>query len=131
MKLYSLLLSYSRNCRTENMKDIPKVLARIYHIPCSTHRYIRMSSPKQQDTVSSVTEGTAPESWSKVSCRCCVSSEVEPLVLIQLAENVEPSTKQWIMAMISAPIKAGGEGRLQINPCKVELGIQHSAAPII
>lgn len=78
-----------------------------------------MSSPKQQqDTLSSVAEAMAPESWSKVSCPCCVSSEVEPLVLIQLAENVEPSTKQWIMAMISAPHKAGGEKRLQLNPCK-------------
>lgn len=78
-----------------------------------------MSSLKQQqDSISSVAETVAPESWSKVICPCCVSSEVEPLVLIQLAENVESNTKQWIMSMISAPNKAGGERRLWINPCK-------------
>ncbi|XP_017329518.1 anoctamin-10 [Ictalurus punctatus] len=75
-----------------------------------------MSSPKQQqDSVSSVAEAMAPESWSKVSCPCCVSSEVEPLVLIHLAENVESSTKQWIMSMISAPHKAGG-AHLLVHP---------------
>lgn len=77
-----------------------------------------MSSPKQQqDTVSSGAEAAVTESWSKVTCPCCVSSEVEPLVLIQLAENVDPSTKQWIMATISACHKAGGERRLLLNPC--------------
>ncbi|KAI5105450.1 hypothetical protein C0J45_5122, partial [Silurus meridionalis] len=67
-----------------------------------------MSSPKQQDTISSIAEAMAPQSWSKVSCPCCVSSEVEPLVIIQLADNVESNTKEWIMAMISASHKSGG-----------------------
>ncbi|XP_058252824.1 anoctamin-10 [Hemibagrus wyckioides] len=75
-----------------------------------------MTSPKQpQDSVSSLAEAISPESWSKVSCPCCVSSEVEPLVLIQLAENVEANTKQWIMAMISAPNNAGG-AHLLVHP---------------
>ncbi|KAB5571538.1 hypothetical protein PHYPO_G00226070 [Pangasianodon hypophthalmus] len=75
-----------------------------------------MSSLKQQqDSVSSMAEAVAPESWSKVSCPCCVSSEVEPLVLIQLAENVESNTKQWIMDMISAPNRAGG-AHLLVHP---------------
>ncbi|KAM9470538.1 anoctamin-10 isoform 1-T2 [Clarias gariepinus] len=75
-----------------------------------------MSSPKQQqDTVSSVAATVSPESWSKVSCPCCVTSEIEPLVLIQLAETVDSSTKQWIMAMISASHKAGG-AHLMVHP---------------
>lgn len=72
-------------------------------------KFIRMYSPKQQqDTI-------APETWSKSSCPCCVSSEVEPLVIIQLAENVESNTKRWIMDMISAPNKAGG-AHLLVHP---------------
>ncbi|KAK3565135.1 hypothetical protein QTP86_034392 [Hemibagrus guttatus] len=75
-----------------------------------------MTSPKQQqDSVSSLAEAISPESWSKVSCPCCVSSEIEPLVLIQVAENVESNTKQWIMAMISAPNNAGG-AHLLVHP---------------
>ncbi|KAI4893379.1 hypothetical protein NFI96_022497 [Prochilodus magdalenae] len=71
-----------------------------------------MSSPKPQEGVSGLSEAVGPESWSKVSCPCCISAQVEPLVLIQLADNVQPSTKQWIMAMISAPQKSGGAGLL-------------------
>ncbi|XP_026991433.1 anoctamin-10 [Tachysurus fulvidraco] len=75
-----------------------------------------MTSPKQQqDSVSSLAEAISPESWSKVGCPCCVSPEVEPLVLIQLAENTESNTKQWIMSMISAPNTAGG-AHLLVHP---------------
>lgn len=88
------------------------------------HKYVRMTSPKQQqDSVSSLAEAISPESWSKVGCPCCVSPEVEPLVLIQLAENTESNTKQWIMSMISAPNTAGGERRLQIKPCKTSVAM--------
>jgi len=69
-----------------------------------------MTSQKDpQGEFSTLTKVTGPCSWSRVSCPCCISSHIEPLVLIQLAENVQPITKQWIMSMISAPVKAGGE----------------------
>ncbi|XP_072519154.1 anoctamin-10 [Salminus brasiliensis] len=71
-----------------------------------------MSSPKPQEGTCGPTDLVGPESWSKVSCPCCISAQVEPLVLIQLAENVQPNTKQWIMAMISAPQVSGGAGLL-------------------
>ncbi|XP_015457875.3 anoctamin-10 [Astyanax mexicanus] len=71
-----------------------------------------MSSPKPQEGVCGLAEVMGPESWSKVSCPCCISAQVEPLVLIQLAEDVQPNTKQWIMSMISAPQESGGAGLL-------------------
>ncbi|XP_076878361.1 anoctamin-10 [Brachyhypopomus gauderio] len=68
-----------------------------------------MSSPKQpQDTVCDAALLMGSESWSKVTCPCCSSGQVEPLVLIQLAENVQPNTKQWIMGVISAAHSSGG-----------------------
>uniref|UniRef100_A0A4W4GBP8 Anoctamin n=1 Tax=Electrophorus electricus TaxID=8005 RepID=A0A4W4GBP8_ELEEL len=68
-----------------------------------------MASPTQpQEALSDTGLLSRSESWSKVTCPCCVSGQVEPLVLIQLAENVQPGTKQWIMAMISAAHSSGG-----------------------
>lgn len=60
-------------------------------------------------------KSTGPNSWSRVSCPCCISSQIEPLVLIQLSENVQPITKQWVMSMISAPVKTGG-AQLLVHP---------------
>ncbi|KAA0724532.1 Anoctamin-10 Transmembrane protein 16K [Triplophysa tibetana] len=54
-------------------------------------------------------KSSGPTSWSRVSCPCCISRHVEPLVLIQLSENVPLITKQWIMSVISAPVKTGCE----------------------
>uniref|UniRef100_A0A3B4EGA6 Anoctamin n=1 Tax=Pygocentrus nattereri TaxID=42514 RepID=A0A3B4EGA6_PYGNA len=71
-----------------------------------------MSSPKPQEGICGLAQAVGPESWSKVSCPCCISAQVEPLVLIQLADNVQPNTKQWLMAMISANQKSGGAGLL-------------------
>ncbi|XP_036399736.1 anoctamin-10 [Megalops cyprinoides] len=48
------------------------------------------------------------DSWTQVSCPCCTSDHVEPLVLIQLAPNIQPTTKKWIMSRIEAPEKDGG-----------------------
>lgn len=67
------------------------------------------SQGEPQEGFSTLSKVTGPSSWSRVSCPCCISSHIEPLVLIQLAENVQPITKQWIMSMISAPVKAGGK----------------------
>uniref|UniRef100_A0A8C2FRH9 Anoctamin n=1 Tax=Cyprinus carpio TaxID=7962 RepID=A0A8C2FRH9_CYPCA len=75
-----------------------------------------MTSQKEpQEGLSAPAKVTGPSSWSRVSCPCCISSHIEPLVLIQLAENVQPITKQWIMSMISAPVKAGG-AQLLVHP---------------
>ncbi|XDV53126.1 hypothetical protein PO909_021708 [Leuciscus waleckii] len=75
-----------------------------------------MTSQKEpQGESSTLTKVTGPSSWSRVSCPCCISSHIEPLVLIQLAESVQPITKQWIMSMISAPVKAGG-AQLLVHP---------------
>ncbi|XP_059402670.1 anoctamin-10-like [Carassius carassius] len=73
------------------------------------------SQGEPQEGLSTLTKVTGPSSWSRVSCPCCISSPIEPLVLIQLAENVQPITKQWIMSMISAPVKAGG-AQLLVHP---------------
>ncbi|XP_028843365.1 anoctamin-10 isoform X2 [Denticeps clupeoides] len=48
-----------------------------------------------------------PVSWTPSRCSCCVSGYVEPLVLIQLAEQVDPATKQWIMKVMAAPESLG------------------------
>lgn len=48
--------------------------------------------------------------WTKVSCPCCVSEGIEPLVLVKLGEKVRPETKRWLIRLIGAPQKDGGEG---------------------
>ncbi|KAM3870245.1 anoctamin-10 [Diretmus argenteus] len=50
--------------------------------------------------------------WTKVSCPCCVSENVEPLVLVQLGEKVHPETKTWLIKLIGAPTKDGGAALL-------------------
>lgn len=57
------------------------------------------------DLVGTLTGGT----WTKPTCPCCTSLNVEPLVLIQLAENVDPVTKKWIISRLEAPVRDGGE----------------------
>lgn len=47
--------------------------------------------------------------WTKVSCPCCVSDRVEPLVLLKLGPKVGPETKRWVIKLIGAPQKDGGE----------------------
>ncbi|XP_015223720.2 anoctamin-10 [Lepisosteus oculatus] len=47
-------------------------------------------------------------SWTPVTCRCCDSATVQPLVVIELAENVQPATKQWIISKIESHAKDGG-----------------------
>ncbi|KAM8860423.1 anoctamin-10 isoform 2-T3 [Synchiropus picturatus] len=50
--------------------------------------------------------------WTKVSCPCCMSERVEPLVLLKLGEKVRPETKRWIMRLIGTPQKDGGAALL-------------------
>uniref|UniRef100_A0A8C2ZJI6 Anoctamin n=1 Tax=Cyclopterus lumpus TaxID=8103 RepID=A0A8C2ZJI6_CYCLU len=50
--------------------------------------------------------------WTKVSCPCCVSERVEPLVLVKLGEKVRPETKRWLIRVIGTPQKEGGAALL-------------------
>ncbi|XP_046890513.1 anoctamin-10 [Hypomesus transpacificus] len=62
-----------------------------------------------------------PGAWSKVSCPCCLSDKVEPLVLIQLREEVHPDTKRWFISRIEASKKDGG-AQLLAHPGEDEDG---------
>ncbi|XP_013770959.1 anoctamin-10 [Pundamilia nyererei] len=53
---------------------------------------------------------SAGSGWTKVSCPCCFSERVEPLVLVKLGGKVGPETKRWLIKVIGAPQKDGGEG---------------------
>ncbi|XP_037110166.1 anoctamin-10 isoform X1 [Syngnathus acus] len=55
---------------------------------------------------------TTGPGWTKVSCPCCVSEWVEPLVLVKLGENVRPETKRWLIKLIGTPQKDGGAALL-------------------
>lgn len=50
--------------------------------------------------------------WTKASCPCCVSEQVEPLVVVKLGEKVRPETKRWLIRVIGAPQKDGGAALL-------------------
>ncbi|XP_068459931.1 anoctamin-10 [Clinocottus analis] len=55
---------------------------------------------------------TVGPDWTRVSCPCCVSERVEPLVLVKLGEKVRPETKRWLIRVIGAPQKDGGAALL-------------------
>ncbi|CAK6973240.1 anoctamin-10 [Scomber scombrus] len=50
--------------------------------------------------------------WTKVSCPCCVSEQVEPLVVVKLGEKVRPETKRWLLRLIGTPQNDGGAALL-------------------
>uniref|UniRef100_H2M9L6 Anoctamin n=1 Tax=Oryzias latipes TaxID=8090 RepID=H2M9L6_ORYLA len=50
--------------------------------------------------------------WTKASCPCCESKQVEPLVLVKLGGKVGPETKRWLIRLIGAQQKDGGAGLL-------------------
>ncbi|XP_026221375.1 anoctamin-10b [Anabas testudineus] len=50
--------------------------------------------------------------WTKVTCPCCVSERVEPLVLVKLGPKVRPETKRWLIRLIGAPQNDGGAALL-------------------
>ncbi|XP_070829307.1 anoctamin-10 isoform X2 [Chaetodon trifascialis] len=56
--------------------------------------------------------GSIGPGWTKVSCPCCVSERVEPLVVVKLGEKVRPETKRWLIRLIGAPQKDGGAALL-------------------
>lgn len=53
--------------------------------------------------------------WTKVSCPCCVTEQVEPLVLVKLGEKVCPDTKRWLIKLIVTPQKEGGKVFLKMS----------------
>uniref|UniRef100_A0A7N8XVA2 Anoctamin n=1 Tax=Mastacembelus armatus TaxID=205130 RepID=A0A7N8XVA2_9TELE len=55
---------------------------------------------------------TTGPGWTKVSCPCCMSERVEPLVLVKLGAKVRPETKRWLIRLIGAPQKDGGAALL-------------------
>ncbi|XP_041852286.1 anoctamin-10 isoform X2 [Melanotaenia boesemani] len=76
-------------------------------------------SSKQQDdgaaggkVLRKLTAVPARPGWTKVSCPCCVSERVEPLVLVKLREKTGPETKRWLLKLIGAPQKDGGASLL-------------------
>eukprot|EP00063_Salmo_salar_P005019 XP_013979854.1 PREDICTED: anoctamin-10-like isoform X2 [Salmo salar] len=60
-------------------------------------------------------------SWTQVSCPCCVSEQVEPLVLIQLSDNIQPVTKRWLISLIEVSERDGGAALLA-HPGEDECG---------
>ncbi|XP_034540689.1 anoctamin-10 [Notolabrus celidotus] len=66
----------------------------------------------KMETVSKVSTTTVGPGWTKVSCPCCVSEKVEPMVLVKLGEKVRPETKRWLIRLIGTPQKDGGAGLL-------------------
>ncbi|KAM9351596.1 anoctamin-10 [Symphorus nematophorus] len=63
-------------------------------------------------SMTKLSAATIGPGWTKVSCPCCVSEQVEPLVLVKLGEKVRPDTKRWLMKVIGAPQKDGGAALL-------------------
>uniref|UniRef100_A0A8C8HXL1 Anoctamin n=1 Tax=Oncorhynchus tshawytscha TaxID=74940 RepID=A0A8C8HXL1_ONCTS len=59
--------------------------------------------------------------WTQVSCPCCVSKQVEPLVLIQLSDSIQPVTKRWLISLIEASKRHGGAALLT-HPGEDECG---------
>ncbi|XP_041651379.1 anoctamin-10 isoform X2 [Cheilinus undulatus] len=76
---------------------------------------IRSKSSHEDRTQTVMSEPSASSvgsGWTKVSCPCCVTEKVEPLVLVKLGERVRPETKRWLIRLIGAPQKDGGAALL-------------------
>ncbi|XP_067906029.1 anoctamin-10 [Heterodontus francisci] len=54
-------------------------------------------------------------SWTRATCKCCTSSAVQPLVALELIENINMETKQWLMSRIQAEKTVGG-AELMVHP---------------
>lgn len=61
---------------------------------------------KSLSTLSAIASGPG---WTKVSCSCCMSERVEPLILVKLSEKVRPETKRWLIKLIGTSQKEGGK----------------------
>lgn len=70
----------------------------------------KTGQPLQEKVVLTKASGASPrQGWTKVTCACCVSEQIEPLVLVKLGQKVGPETKRWLIRLIGAPQKDGGE----------------------
>ncbi|XP_051884146.1 anoctamin-10 isoform X2 [Pristis pectinata] len=54
-------------------------------------------------------------SWTRPSCKCCTSRPVQPLVALELSEDINMETKRWLMFRIQAEKTAGG-AELMVHP---------------
>ncbi|XP_072374530.1 anoctamin-10 isoform X1 [Scyliorhinus torazame] len=54
-------------------------------------------------------------SWTRPTCKCCISRAVEPLVALELIENINIETKQWLMDRIQTEKIVGG-AELMVHP---------------
>ncbi|XP_075998494.1 anoctamin-10 [Genypterus blacodes] len=72
----------------------------------------QMKAPEGGKVPSKLSAADIGPGWTKVSCPCCVTEQVEPLVLVQLGAQVRPETKRWIIKLIGAPQKEGGAALL-------------------
>lgn len=72
--------------------------------------------PKDKTPVfAKLSSASSGPGWTKVSCPCCVTEQVEPLVLVKLGEKVSPDTKRWLIKLIGTPQKEGGMVFLKIR----------------
>ncbi|XP_029289429.1 anoctamin-10 [Cottoperca gobio] len=65
-----------------------------------------------EKVLSKLSATTIGPGWTRVSCPCCISERVEPLVLVKLGEKVRPETKRWLIRVIGASQKDGGAALL-------------------
>ncbi|XP_059848638.1 anoctamin-10 isoform X1 [Hypanus sabinus] len=54
-------------------------------------------------------------SWTRPTCKCCLSRTVQPLVALEMNEDVNMETKRWLMTRIQAE-KAAGGAELMVHP---------------
>ena len=62
-----------------------------------------------EEKASGAATGGDGSGWTRASCPCCVSGPVEPLVLLQLRAGLQKQTKDWVITLIAAAVKQGGE----------------------
>ncbi|XP_041693166.1 anoctamin-10 isoform X2 [Coregonus clupeaformis] len=80
-----------------------------------------MTSLGDKGSVQTQTKVLSQGCWTQVSCPCCVSEQVEPLVYIKLSNNIEPVTKRWLISLIEASKRHGGAALLA-HPGEDECG---------
>ncbi|XP_072403619.1 anoctamin-10 isoform X4 [Chiloscyllium punctatum] len=54
-------------------------------------------------------------SWTRPTCKCCISKAVQPLVALELIEDINMETKRWLMTRIQAEKIVGG-AELMVHP---------------
>ncbi|XP_072290469.1 anoctamin-10 [Eucyclogobius newberryi] len=69
-------------------------------------------APSSKGSGKLVAASASGPGWTKVSCPCCMSDRVDPLVLVKLGERVRPETKRWLLKLMGTPQKEGGAGLL-------------------